>query len=67
MVPDFPSANTEGKSGFFTQIHAFLVFNATWDDEFLGKSLKLGCSFGIIGLDLCRIVSEVVSKLAGVY
>ena len=29
---------------------AFLVFNRTWRAEFVGKLLKLGQKFGIVGL-----------------
>lgn len=29
---------------------AFLVFNTTWRAEFVGKLLKLGQKFGIVGL-----------------
>jgi hypothetical protein len=43
---------------------AFLVFNATWGAGFLGNSLKLRCSVGIIGLELCGSVSGKVSKRA---
>ena len=44
---------------------ALLVFNATWDAGFLGSSLKLRCSLGIMGLELYRGVSGKVSKRAG--
>ena len=43
---------------------AFLVFNATWGAGFLGNSLKLRFSFGIIGLELYTSVLEKVSKRA---
>ena len=42
----------------------FLVFVATWHAEPAGKLLKLRCSFGIIGLELYRNVSEKESKRA---
>ena len=53
-------ANTEEEVDSSRKYVAFLVFNA----EFLGKSLKLGCSFDIIGLELYRSVSRKVSKRA---
>ena len=43
---------------------AFLVFNATWRAEFLAKLLNLGCSVGIIGVELYGSVSGKVPKRA---
>jgi len=43
---------------------AFLVFDATWGAGFLGNSLKLRFSFGIIGPELYRSASKRVSKRA---
>ena len=54
-----------GIGGFFTEILAFLVFNAGRGAEFVGKLLKLRWSVGIIGLELHSSASQTVSKRAG--